>query len=448
MTGLNFQNGIKDLLKLTSAIIKILVAAFLFTSCTNTQQPYKMVKFFGKGSVMNYSKELNLVMYYSDSIRPAVLLVGNEDLISLDDEILHLMTDREDSLAFENIKGTGYINGRISSIRISEKDSTGSILKGLLEKDISSLELLLFESAVPEKCIPLLADLSKIKPDLSLSFESPFPGLKAILKLFHPKILLISVITADILKDLPGLASPEILVAGFDSSVTGPLPAFPSLKRIILAGSENKSLPPDFFSENPQIENISFFSIKYIDFAQLRPLTALKELFVNDADSLVNQTRLSDHESLEMLAVLSEKFIYDSTLDGLKNIRWITFSPSTGQKEFDRFIAKHPSLEVVEIINNENINGLQSLSSLRNLYGLIVLHQLRDTVSPSSFKNLRYLSLPSDYLKDSSKYNDLKRSLPNTVVVPNDGFCLGSGWLLLLVPLIALFRYFSPKKRN
>jgi hypothetical protein len=448
MIKLNCFPGKKDLLKGFYLFLMVMIGIITFSSCTKTPQPYKIVRYYGNGSIMNYSKELNLMMYNADSSKPAVILQGQGDLILFNEEIFHITDPGLDSLSFSNRSGIGYVNGKINSFGISEKDTAGIALKGLLSKDISSLGMIYFGSSVPRSCIPLLEELAKIKPDISLSFEKPVSGLNAILKLFKPKILFLANLSADVLKDLPGLASPEILIAGFNSTIIEPMPAMPSLKKIIIYGSENEILPNGFFSANTQIENLSVFGIKYFDFALLNPLTMLKELVINEVDSLGNQNLLSNHKSIEMLAVLSQKFSCDSTLDNLGNIRWMTFPPVTRQDEFNRFIEKHPSLEVIEVIKNENLTSLQNLSSLKQLYGLIVSRELPDTVSILSFNKLKYLSLPSEYLKDSLKYELLKRSLPNTIIVPNEGFCLGSGWLLLLIPFVILFRFASGKKRS
>ena len=41
---------------------------------------------------------------------------------------------------------------------------------------------------------------------------------------------------------------------------------------------------------------------------------------------------------------------------------------------------------------------------------------------------------------------ELRESMPNTKIVPGSGMCLGSGWLLLLLPCILLFRSFFRRK--
>jgi hypothetical protein len=63
-----------------------------------------------------------------------------------------------------------------------------------------------------------------------------------------------------------------------------------------------------------------------------------------------------------------------------------------------------------------------------------------------NFDQLHYLSLSKEFLKDSTNVIKLQRELPNTIIVPNSGACLGSGWLLLIIPLAVIWFYFLRSK--
>jgi hypothetical protein len=102
----------------------------------------------------------------------------------------------------------------------------------------------------------------------------------------------------------------------------------------------------------------------------------------------------------------------------------------------------------VEIVKNNKINNLQPLLSLKNLFGLTVVDTLTDINTIKSLKNLKYLSLPKGVINDSIKKAMIHQALPGTVLASNEGVCLGSGWLLLLIPFVILFRFISMKKRG
>jgi hypothetical protein len=102
----------------------------------------------------------------------------------------------------------------------------------------------------------------------------------------------------------------------------------------------------------------------------------------------------------------------------------------------------------MEIFKNDTIHSLQPLLKLPKLFGLTVMDTITDIATLKQLTNLKYLSLPADCLKDTLVKADLHKSLPNTRIVANEGFCLGSGWLLLLIPLILGIRFLTVRKKQ
>jgi hypothetical protein len=124
----------------------------------------------------------------------------------------------------------------------------------------------------------------------------------------------------------------------------------------------------------------------------------------------------------------------------------MTFYDNATQDGFNSFIESHPNLEVVELINNDTIKNIQSLLNLKKIEGLIVTDKPTDLATIKSLKTLKYLSLHEDILNDTIIKTELQKSLPDTRIVPNHGICLGSGWLLLIIPFILLIRAFIRQK--
>jgi len=84
----------------------------------------------------------------------------------------------------------------------------------------------------------------------------------------------------------------------------------------------------------------------------------------------------------------------------------------------------------------------------KNLKYLTVIGKVGQDSTLHSLNHLHYLSLSDDFLKDSVNVAKVKRALPNTIIVPNSGACLGSGWLLLIIPLAGLWFYFLKLKTH
>ena len=80
------------------------------------------------------------------------------------------------------------------------------------------------------------------------------------------------------------------------------------------------------------------------------------------------------------------------------------------------------------------VTDYKSLLPLSNLRGLVIIDSLTDLETLINLKQLRYLSVEKRP-RDSNIITTLSKALPGCVVVPNSGACLGSGWLMLVLPL-------------
>ena len=227
-----------------------------------------------------------------------------------------------------------------------------------------------------------------------------------------------------------------------DSLITDPLPSIPGLKQLFLTElDKDVVLTDNFLINNKQIERLIIQTSGSLDISILNPLDNLKELVINVSDEINNLDLINRHTELEVLSVTGDELIYDPDVVNLPLLRWVTFSSNVTQEEFNLFIDKHPDLEVIELIKNDTISSLQALSKLKKLNGLALNDTVTDIATIKTLSSLKYLSLPHDFLADPARNAEIKGSLPGTRIVANEGFCLGSGWLLLLLPLVLILRF-------
>jgi hypothetical protein len=232
------------------------------------------------------------------------------------------------------------------------------------------------------------------------------------------------------------------MISQEDSVIKDPLPSLPALKQLFLTESDNNFvLTNNFLINNKQIERVIIQKEGSIDLSILKPLENLKELIVSGPDTILNFDLINDHQKLEVLSITGKDLVYDPALIRLPSIRWMTFSPDVTQEKFNSFISTHPDLEIIELIRNDTISSLQALSKLRKLYGLTISDTVTDIASIKTLTNLKYLSLPEDFLNNPVNKAEMQKSLPNTRIVANVPFCLGSGWLLLLIPVVLIIRF-------
>lgn len=424
------------------------VLILFLISCKQKTEPYSILEFTGDDVVMNYSKSLYMYSQTADSLNPTALLAGEGDLICYGDEFFVYRKSLGNKFLFNISDEGGYINGKITTLNLLKSAAVIPWFKQMKTADLSALEFIKIDSSVPENYYPYLTDLAVIKSGIGLYYDGDMNDISRMIKLFNPRYLVGEIIYGSDFKLLSGLTNLEILVTTLDDSVnTGPLPAMTGLKHLFLSkGNEKIVLDDKFLSENKLLERMTIMESKRIDFSLLKPLSNLKELVICNFDTIENFNLINNHTKLEVLSIISEESDYMPVINGLHSLRWITFSPDVTQSAFNSFFNNHLNIEIAEIFSNDTISSLSPLLKLKNLYGLTITDTLTDLASVKSLKNLKYLSLPSSVLEDKSVKDDLQKLLPDTRIVANEGFCLGSGWLLLVVPLLLCFSILAQKK--
>ncbi len=423
----------------------------LFTSCTSKTEPYSILEFKGIDGVNNYSKSFFLTLSKSDSINPAVIMGSKGDLFMCDDFIfLYDDTSSQNRFSCKYLDKVQYVNDKINSIEIPNDEKMIPWFNNIKERDFSALQFIVFSPKMPESYLPYLIELAEIKPDAGFSFEGNFGDMAPLLKIFKPRYIVGSDLLRsdyDLLSELTNL---EILmISQEDSVIIDPLPSLPALKQLFLTESDkNFALTNNFLINNKQIERVIIQKEGSIDLSILRPLENLKELVVSGPDTILNFEMINNHQKLEVLSITGEDLVYDPALIRLPSVRWMTFSPKVTQEKFNSFIGTHPGLEIIELIQNDTISNLQALSKLHKLYGLTVSDTVTDIASIKTLMNLKYLSLPEDFLSDSLNKTELQKSLPGTRIVANVPFCLGSGWLLLLIPIVLIIKFFGRQEKR
>jgi hypothetical protein len=437
------------------SFIPLIQGLFIFTlilitiSCTQKQKPYSIVEFRGDEMVTNYTKNFIQNDYKADSSFQNAFLAEKGDLFTTSNNGVYLF--REDSPRKFTVKTTGkacYFNDKIVSITIPGNDSLIPWIEQLKEPEISELGYVSLNSKFRESYIPCLTGLSKLKPGIGIGYDREIKDIDSLIKIFRPRILTTGSISADDFKDLSALQEVEILsVILEDSTIVNPLPELPHLRTLILTDTRGDKPALNLLENNKQIENLVIMYSGIIDLTLLSPLVNLKELVIGGTDTIVNAELIKNHKNLEVFIQNGSKFSYDQNLAELGKIRWINFSNADTQDDITNFIKKHPALEVVDINWNKKINSLQPLLDLKKIYGLTITDTLTDFNTLKSLKTLTFLSLPVSILNDSIKKAELRKELPGTLLVANHhGACLGSGWILLLVPLILLFCLISSYK--
>lgn len=427
------------------------VMLIITTSCTRTPLPYSIFEITGEGDLFsNYSKSFLLTVYSPDSINPATITGSPGDLFIADDYTFIFDKNSSTKISVKKLKEGLYLNDKLVFLAIPGNNDLMPWFETIDKKDLSALQFIGTGSEVPESYLPHLSRLAEIRPDIGLLYEGSITDIKNLLEIFDPPYLVGIDLQQSDLTLLQGLKNLQLLVTSFTDYVsTTPLPELPKLKQLVLTDlDKNYELPSNFLANNKQLERLILHNPVKLDLSMLKPLKNLKELVIRESGEILNAGLINGHKKLEVLVIGDENADYDLNMIELPRLRWMTFFNNTTQDEFNSFINTHPSLEVIELVKFDTIRSLQALSGLTKLSGLTITDTVTDILSVGKLTKLKYLSLPSVFIDDSVNLARIKRSLPDTRIVANEGLCLGSGWLLLIIPLVLVIRFFCRNGRQ
>ena len=190
------------------------------------------------------------------------------------------------------------------------------------------------------------------------------------------------------------------------------------------------------------------------DLSCLGKQPGLEELTLMAKKSLTDISALANHPHLKTLCLRSCEGVTDlAVLEKLKGLKWLALPAATTQKQFAEIVRSHPDLVVLEATRCEKITDLRPAGNLKHLKALIVA-----TKAPPDplyqMKGLDYLAVAVEEKDgkvtpdDRQMFVRLQNELPDTAIVRVVPICLGSGWILLLVPAVALAWWLAKRRAS
>ncbi|MFV5685554.1 hypothetical protein ACM55I_08900 [Flavobacterium sp. GB2R13] len=429
----------------------LLVVLFWAISEFKGEHRFAVVKFHGKGDATNLSKNYGLVQFPSNKKNYGAVLAEKGDVLGFNDLTISFNDVMNDSFEI-NDSGDSlvFVNGKVNTIIVAEKANLIPWFQKMKARTIDNLETIYFKSKTPASYIPYLKKIAHLKPNTALSFEendSPIiiENYIKVADFFTPHFIRAS-LKQNQLSLLAHWETTECLHLNLlDSIITATMPTMPTLKQCIINGGAIKSMNAAFFQNNLQLEKVSLLAC-VADYSVLKPLKNLEQLIITNFGCKGDLATLKNKFSKLSVLIVSGIFTNIDVFSTYKDIRWLGLPENITQKQFDTVSAQLSSLQVLEINGNDTVKNLSALQKLPNLRGLVITDTLTDKQSLLLLKQLRYLSIPEKNKADSTYVQTLKKSLPGCIIVPNTGACMGSGWLLLLVPTVFLFSLVFPRK--
>lgn len=415
-----------------------------------------------QGSNVRRFLDFDAVFSELDSLGHVNLLTKNGDWISTEKFFISVRRDLPDTLIIKELDSLMYINGHLAGISIGKDSPPLIFFQRLSAEEIAHLRIIQIETPLQDSARPFLEKIALLNPTVDITYFSDNDStdllnrdLLWLSEKFSPRALFLdNEIDSVSLSRLVKFPCLETLLITHPIKGDHQLPQLPHLKEIILYHiDDSTSVSADFFKENPNLERLTIVdgAGSDIDWTAIRSLKNLRHLHI-ESDSIVLNNPYRNYPQLTSLHLGSYKEA--GSISGLfdeNKLKWLSLYPSDDPfKGQDMMVLKDsfPELEYLEFKNKDSLLDYQFLKNFKKLKYLIVFGQVGLDSTLYAFDELRYLSLSEEFLKDSTNVVKLQSELPNTIIVPNSGACLGSGWLLLIIPLAALWFYFYRPKTD
>lgn len=447
--------------KIIKLFILFLIIPMLF-QCKGKEEYIRLLTF--KGSQVGRSLDFYPGFHPLDSLGYGNVVIRNGDGILANDFYFSVRRDLPDTLHFHQLDSLMYINGNLAGISISENTPPPLFFHQLSAKEISHLRTIQFEKPIGDSVKPYLKKIAVLNPVVDIIYSSEVDSI-AILnrdllwlsQYFHPRALLIENETdSNSFSTIAGFSSLETLSISLPVNAKDRfthLPPLPHLKELILFGNDNSTfIDSGFFRKNHDLEGLAIFYIPdgNIDWASLHQFKNLRHLHIN-SDGLISHDIYRHHPHLKSLHLSFHNGGGSISSIFQKNqLKWLSLysddAPFLGQNP-KVLQNSFPQLEYLEFENYDSLLDYRNFENFKKLKYLVVYGNVGLDSTLHNMDHLRYLSLSEDFLKDSINVVKLQRALPTTIITPNSGACLGSGWLLLIIPLAGLWFYFlKPNK--
>jgi hypothetical protein len=198
---------------------------------------------------------------------------------------------------------------------------------------------------------------------------------------------------------------------------------FEKLRSLVLWKREDLDLRP--LATMPNLESLSIAESQNIDVTPLGKIPNLKVLNLIGTKSVENLSHLDD-----------------------AYLTWFTPPSDITSEQLGMFLRQHPELRVLVLYQTEDLH-LDVLRSIPDLRVLVLATEVEDLDAVTSLEHLELLVLHQEYWKDGAYWPvTLHRKRPDIEIALGGGLCLGSGWILLLVPATALAIWSTRKRRR
>lgn len=389
----------------------------------------------------------------------SLLLLRPGALLMSEDAIVPYRTSDGDTLDLRVADGRTVLSDEVVVLNLDE-DSAVAWLGRASSAELAALRAVYLNTSPGPAELQALERLAEANPEVGLFFEDGGPA-DDILPLFRPRLLSVDDVFArapatptrsyppepqraswleqvetlwtsaatlrslEVLAQLPMLRT--LYLAEWDVAEAGPLPVgLSGLESLTLVGARNLLSASAF---GPAIATVQELSIVGDD----------------EMDDNVDVSILDSFSRLRSLFLSGTEWTAPSDFAAIEGLRRLGLPENATQEGLAAIVRAHPDLEYLELINVDSVINLSPLRALTRLQAVVLEGNYANIEVLEELPSLRYVGVPSDvWERAPQRVADLRAALPDAVIVKIKEFCLGSGWILLLLPVILFIAFRRP----
>lgn len=432
--------------------IWVLVTALLPGCQQRELPPYYRVTISYPEHLENASRFLYYLNARPDSGQSRTILAKNDDILALRDSndfvYFSYTPALGDSLHSRFVDGRFYLNGVLTGLALDTSYNLLPWLTRMTEQEIKQLQSLQCNSTFTDAYLPYLEKISKKAPGLNLFLEMDWENPATAKQVdwlaahFRPRVLYLDCPGKEMSRLSAFQGIHQLILSIEGSEPIANLPAMPFLEQLQISGEHlQENISPSFFIQLPELERLTIggkLDFTAINWSALRYLKSLQ---------LVDPECSKNTEFGKLFPGISEFFwigtdtISLQQISGFQHLQELGLPRETPQAVFDAVIRSQPKLSLLFLggHSSTDLTDFSILQTEKYLTHLVISNDQDSVLSIPPIKSLQFLSIPFKAYADSIQLKQLQQDNPKALITPNDGFCMGSGWILLLLPLAMLF---------
>jgi hypothetical protein len=450
-----------------SLVLTLVIIGYAVWQCTDGGLRYNIITISGSSGHSfnnNLSKTYLKFGSLADSGKTTAMLVSEGDILYLlddpsDNPIIfryrlsdgqHLKLTTDTASLYKSI-----LNDKLYGLCFSDPED---VAKWKKQKDLTSftgLRVIYINGSALQDDISFLDEIAGLNAAAGLVLEGlNQEQLTRVMSMFSPEWLFLmdtgfDIVSDDLVQHMEHLET-MILDAEYAKDVDF-LYQLPNLRSLVTEGS---SASDSAFIHFDRMRNLVSLSILSSDIESLSSIDLppdINSLFLIDCDRLTDINGLNELKKLKQLSLLACDTLTDlAVLKELPPLQMLSLPPGITQQDFAQITGHHQSsLQALEIIGCEGITDLSPLTQLQGLISLAIDNPVIDFTILEQLTGIKLIVIEQSHFDASpDQVASLAKALPGAQIVPGGGFCMGSGWILLMLPVLLVAGILTRKRRK